>query len=213
MARISVLGGTGYAGGSIVSEAARRGHKVTSISRALPESPIPGVTYVVANVQNETTLDTALEGADIAVFALAPRGDLMDAMEDISNAFIAKAKAKGSRIAYVGGAGSLLKTEGGPRVIDAPDFNSDYLHEATVHVNILGTLLKTSDLHWFTLSPAAVFGAYARGEATGKFRLGTDVLVVGEDGASYISGPDYATAFVDEIEKPTHTGKRFTVGY
>ena len=31
MARISVLGGTGYGGGAVVREAARRGHAVTSL--------------------------------------------------------------------------------------------------------------------------------------------------------------------------------------
>lgn len=213
MARISVLGGTGYAGGNIVREAARRGHEVTSISRSLPENPIDGVTYVAANVQEDATLDIALEGADIVVSAVAPRGELTDLVETIANKLISKAKAQGVRIAFVGGAGSLSLTEGGPRLIDGPDFNPDYLHEAKVLTNILETLRKTTDLKWFYLSPAAGFGSYAPGEAIGKFRIGKDVLLVGADGKSFISGADYAVAFVDEIENAAHTGERFTVGY
>ena len=34
MARITILGGTGYAGAAIVAEAANRGHEVTSVSRS-----------------------------------------------------------------------------------------------------------------------------------------------------------------------------------
>ena len=42
MARISVLGGTGYGGEAVVREAARRGHTVTSYSRRPPEQPVDG---------------------------------------------------------------------------------------------------------------------------------------------------------------------------
>jgi hypothetical protein len=40
------------------------------------------------------------------------------------------------------------------------------------------------------------------GVKTGSFRLGTDVLITDVNGNSEISGGDYATAFVDEIDKP-----------
>ena len=46
MSRITVIGGTGYAGSAIVAEAAARGHQVTALSRSLPGAPIPNVTYV-----------------------------------------------------------------------------------------------------------------------------------------------------------------------
>lgn len=46
-----------------------------------------------------------------------------------------------------------------------------------------------------------------------RFRLGGDVLLTDENGVSDISGADFAQAFVDEIETPTHTGQRFTVAY
>jgi putative NADH-flavin reductase len=39
------------------------------------------------------------------------------------------------------------------------------------------------------------------------------VLVTDEKGDSYISGPDFAIAVLDEIENPKHTGERFTVGH
>ena len=42
MARVCVLGGTGYAGAAIVAEAARRGHEVTAVSRKPPAEPVRG---------------------------------------------------------------------------------------------------------------------------------------------------------------------------
>ena len=51
------------------------------------------------------------------------------------------------------------------------------------------------------------------GERTGKFRLGLDKLIENAKGESRISREDFAIAIVDEIEKPKHVKKRFTVGY
>lgn len=47
----------------------------------------------------------------------------------------------------------------------------------------------------------------------GKFRLGTDHLLVGENGHSSISVGDYAVAMIDELERPGHIRQPFTVGY
>ncbi|HLT68264.1 MAG TPA: NAD-dependent epimerase, partial [Microbacterium sp.] len=75
--------------------------------------------------------------------------------------------------------------------------------------------LRASDasLDWFYVSPAAGFGAFAPGEKTGTFRVGGDVLLADADGNSFISGADFATAVVDEIEQPAHRRTRFSVAY
>jgi uncharacterized protein len=71
-------------------------------------------------------------------------------------------------------------------------------------------LRQEKELNWTFMSPSALFTA---GERTGKFRLGTDHLLTGADGKSWISFEDYAVALADEIEHPAHIRKRFTVGY
>jgi uncharacterized protein YbjT (DUF2867 family) len=73
VSRITVIGGTGYAGSAIVAEAAARGHQVTALSRSLPGAPIPNVTYVQGDATDEATLSATIEGADVVVGALAPR--------------------------------------------------------------------------------------------------------------------------------------------
>jgi len=54
------------------------------------------------------------------------------------------------------------------------------------------------------VSPAAGFGGYAPGERTGCFRIGGDVLLADAEGNSFVSGEDFAIAFVDEIDTPVH---------
>ena len=53
----------------------------------------------------------------------------------------------------------------------------------------------------------------APGKRSGEFRRGTDQLLVDAKGESCISVEDYAVAMIDELEKPAHARKRFTVGY
>jgi putative NADH-flavin reductase len=112
------------------------------------------------------------------------------------------------RYLVVGGAGSL-EVAPGLRLVDTPEFPAEYKQEATKGGEFLGLLRQDQDLDWTFLSPAAVFGP---GERTGRFRLGTDQLLVNETGSS-ISYEDYAVALVDELENPKHSRARFTAGY
>ena len=93
--------------------------------------------------------------------------------------------------------------------MDTPDFPAEYKAEALAGGVFLDALRGTDDLDWTFLSPSAMF---VPGERTTKFRLGTDQLLVNDEGSS-ISFEDYAIALVDELEKPAHVRQRFTVGY
>jgi putative NADH-flavin reductase len=85
-----------------------------------------------------------------------------------------------------------------------------YKAEAEKGGEFLGLLRQQTGLNWTFLSPSALFVA---GERTGRFRLGTDRLLTGMDGKSWISFEDFAVALADEIERPAHPRQRFTVGY
>jgi hypothetical protein len=54
---------------------------------------------------------------------------------------------------------------------------------------------------------------FTAGERTAKFRLGTDQLLTDGSGKSWISFEDFAVALADEIDRPAHIRRRFTVGY
>ena len=214
MARITVLGGTGYAGSNIVREAVARGHQVTSYSRNTPAQPIEGVSHVSADVSHPDTHDQVVAGADVVVVALSPRGELEHTLRDVVAAVTAKAQQAGVRLGVVGGAGSLFVEEGGIKVIDAEWFPEAIKPEARTMEDVLDDLRASDEaLDWFYVSPAGGFGAWAVGEATGTYRTGGDVLLADAEGNSFISGADFGTAVVDEIEQSAHRRQRFTVAY
>jgi putative NADH-flavin reductase len=213
MARISVFGGTGYAGGNIAAEAARRGHSVTSFSRNLPEQRAEGVEYVEGSLLDETTRSKALDGADVVVVTVAPRGDMAGAVRDGIEALAAEAEQAGVRIGVIGGAGSLHVAEGGPRLFDTEAFPAEYKPESVEMADALDDLRATETLDWFYVSPPVAFGAFAPGEALGTYRVGGDVLLADDHGNSFIGGADFGRALVDEIERPAHRRARFTVAY
>ncbi|MFM2478151.1 hypothetical protein ABTQ23_12960 [Celerinatantimonas sp. MCCC 1A17872] len=69
--------------------------------------------------------------------------------------------------------------------------------------------LQSCDFDWVFLSPSAMF---VHGPRSGKFRLGKDERLVGDDG-SKITFEEYAIALANEIEKPKYHQERFIVGY
>jgi uncharacterized protein len=95
-------------------------------------------------------------------------------------------------------------------VLDTPAFPAEWKATAEGARDALALLQDEATLDWTMLSPSAHLEP---GERSGQFRLGTDQLLVGADGASRISLPDYAVALLDELERPAHSRQRFTVGY
>ncbi|MGY1803067.1 NAD(P)-dependent oxidoreductase [Blastococcus sp. SYSU D00922] len=214
MARISVFGGTGYAGSNIVAEAATRGHSVTSVSRNLPEQRVDGVDYLEGSLLAADTRAKVLADADVVVVTVAPRGDMGGRVAPGIAELAAEAERAGVRIGVVGGAGSLHVAEGGPRLFDTPEFPAVYKPESLEMAAALDDLRNSAEsLDWFYVCPPAAFGGFAPGERQGTFRVGGDVLLTDDEGNSFIGGADFATAIVDEIEQPAHRRARFTVAY
>jgi len=210
MARISVLGGTGYGGGAVVREAARRGHAVTSYSRRPPEQPVDGVIYVTGSLLDPEHLAKSVEGADVVFEALSPRGDMQGRVEDIVDGLIRLADGAGVRLGVLGGASSMLVSEGGPRLFDTAETAPEILPEVQTGLDVLETLKRAPEsLDWFYVSPAAEFGSWVDAPETGAYRLSDEVLLTDENGVSRISGADLALAVVDEMEHPRYRRRRF----
>lgn len=216
MTRIHILGGTGYAGAHIARTAAERGHDVVSFSRNMPEEATAGVAYRTGDVLDEAFLASAFDGADVVVSALSPRGELGGDgnLRALLREAAGLAAERGVRFGVVGGAGSLFTEPGGPRYVDTPEFLEIARPESLELAGALDDLDAAEErLDWFLVSPAAEFGAHAPGEATGHYRVGGDVLLYDDHGVSAISGADLALSVVDEIERPAHHRRRFTVAY
>ncbi len=214
MTRLTVIGGSGYAGRHIVQAAADRGLIVTAMSRGAVTEQVPRVTYVQGSLTEAPDRSRALQGADAVVIAASPRGDMLGALRPAIAQMAAEAAVAGVRLGVVGGAGSLRVSPEGPRVVDTPGFPEAFLGEAREMAATLEDLRASSvDLDWFMICPAGTFGAYAPGEFRGTYRVGGDVLLTDEAGNSEIGGADFGSAVVDEIVRPQHHRQRFTVAY
>ncbi|WP_299932090.1 NAD(P)H-binding protein [uncultured Nocardioides sp.] len=213
MARITVLGGTGYAGAAVVAEARRRGHDVTAVSRTAPSSPVPGADHVTGSVLDADVLERTTTGRDVVLVAVSPRGDMAGKVEGVVEDLIARLAGTPTRLGYVGGASSLLTEEGGPRLWDVTEdqMPDEVKPEVQTGLDAFAMLQDSPEsLDWFYVSPPADFGSWLGTESKGAYVLGGDVLLRDADGASTISADDLALAIVDEIETPTHRRGRFT---
>ena len=201
---VSLIGATGNAGSRILAELARRGHQVTAVVRHPERVPrLGGVVAKQCDANRVDDLALVLKGHDVVVssvhFLDGQANKLIDAVR----------QARVPRYVVVGGAGSL-DNGNGVKLIDAGGVPEPYKAESRAGCTFLDLLRQTSDLDWTFLSPSAQFVA---GERTGVFRLGTDTALRDANGRSWISYEDYAVALVDEIERPRHSRRRFTVGY
>ena len=202
--KIAVIGASGNAGSRITTELANRGHAVTAIARH-PEKIARRANVAPArgDVMDRAGLARLLTGHDVAVSSV----HFLDS--DPVKLIGAARESKVGRYLVVGGAGSL-EVAPGDRLVTTPGFPVAYKAEAEKGGAFLDLLRAEKELNWTFLSPSALFVA---GERTGKFRLGTDQLLTAADGKSSISFEDFAVALADEIERPAHIRRRFTVGY
>lgn len=210
---IALIGATGFIGSAILKEALARGHRVTALV-AHPEklAPAGALTPVGTDVLDQDRLATQLKGHEtvISAFSGHAQGDTYGYyMRGIRSIVAAVKQANVQRLLVVGGAGSL-EVAPGVTVLDSPEFPAEWKQSAEGARDALKMLREEPHLNWTMLSPSAII---APGERTGRFRLGTDQLLADAKGESRISVEDYAVAMIDELEKPAHARKRFTVGY
>lgn len=202
--KVALIGATGFIGSRLLQELTERGHAVSALVRKPEAAPaLSGVTARKADVHDQAGLAALLKGHDAVIsavhFTASDPHKLLGAVRDSGV----------PRYLVVGGAGSL-EVAPGVKLFDTPNFPAIYLTEAKAGGAYLDLLRQEKTLDWTFLSPAAVI---APGERTGQFRLGEDRLVVDAAGESHISAEDYAVALVDELERPAHARRRFTIGY
>lgn len=202
--KVALLGASGMIGSRILAELALRGHQVTALARNTARIvTLPGVTAKAVDAFDRTALAEAWRGHDAVISSVHYLASDADTL-------IGAAKVSGvPRYLVVGGAGSL-EVAPGVKLVDTPQFPAIYRDEAKAGGVFLGKLKAEPVLAWTFLSPSAVIQP---GERTGRFRLGTDQLLVDAAGNSAISAEDYAVALIDELETPKHIRMRFTVGY
>ncbi len=211
--QIALIGASGFIGSALLKEALARGHFVRAlVGRPERLEPHERLEAVKVDVFDGSALTQALRGRDAVISAFSGhaaedvRGHYLHGLKTI----VASVKAAGvPRFLVVGGAGSL-EVAPGRQLVDTPDFPAQWQASALGARDALNLMREEKALDWTMLSPSAYIHP---GERTGTFRLGDDRLLVGAEGKSEISTQDYAVAMLDELERPAHSRRRFTVGY
>jgi uncharacterized protein len=212
--KIALIGATGFVGSAILQEALDRGHEVAAIVRSPDKLILHAKLHPKkGDVYNEDEVAQLVTGHDAVISAFNPgwsNPDIYNQQIKGTRAIIDGVKKAGvKRLLFVGGAGSL-EVKPGVQSVDLPEFPSEYKQGALATREALNLLRREPTLDWSFLSPSADLFP---GQRTGKFRLGTDQLLADAHGKSRISVEDYAMAMIDEVEKPKHIRRRFTVGY
>jgi uncharacterized protein len=213
--KIAVIGASGWLGGAVAREAMTRGHDVTAIGRDQTRlEAIEGASTAIADVTDPASIASAAAGHDVVVVAVTDRTTadrslipkaartLLQVLPDVGV----------KRLAVVGGGGSLL-VKPGIRAVDEPGFPEMYRAEALAQAEALGIYRAyDGELDWTYLSPPPHH--LVPGEKQGNYRAKSgDEPVIDASGDSRITAGDFASALVDEIERPRFTRQRFTAAY
>nr|MBO2510978.1 3-beta hydroxysteroid dehydrogenase [Gammaproteobacteria bacterium] len=154
-----------------------------------------------------------LAGHDVVVSAFNPGWNYPEIRQHFiagSQAILAATRTAGvRRLLAVGGAGSLYVAPG-VQLIDTPEFPAAYREGAEGARQLLNMLRDEQALDWTFVSPPALLEP---GKRSGRYRLGGDQLLMDGESPARISVADLAVAIIDELERPQHPRRRFTVGY
>ncbi|MFF7245529.1 NAD(P)-dependent oxidoreductase [Embleya sp. NPDC008237] len=212
--RITVFGAAGSVGSRVVSEALSRGHEVTAVVRDAARFPElhPEAEARVGDAARIEDVAALGAGRDVVISATRPAPGNEQALADTAEALLSGLAGTGVRLLTVGGAGSLtVPGDGDTLAVDDPRFVPTAWRGIAMACNAQLDVFRTdTEVDWTYLSPPANL---APGIRTGTFRLGTDELLVDDDGVSAISVEDLAVALIDEAEQPRHRRTRFTVAY
>ena len=212
--KLVILGATGFVGTALVSEALQRDHQVTAVARHPDKlAAQPGLRLHAADLGDAATVAAAVAGHDAVLSAYNPGwGDpeIYDKMVRVSQTILDGVRRSGvKRLLVVGGAGSL-EVAPGLQLLDTPQFPAEYKDGARGAREALNQLRGETELDWSFLSPPALLDPGAR---SGRYRLGSEQLLMDGEQPARISVADLAVAVLDEIEQPRHLRRRFTAAH
>lgn len=214
-----LIGASGFVGSAILEEALNRGHKVTALVRNPEKIQVKNenLTVLAVDATDVEALSKVVAGKDAVISAYNPGWGnprlYEELLENYPKIIEGVKKAGVQRLLVVGGAG-VLYVQPGMRLMDSGTLPAELMPavrgEGELFLNVLS---KENDIDWVYFAPPANLGNMGKGIRTGKYRLGTDTLLVDEKGDSFISVEDYAVAMIDELEQEAHHKALFTAAY
>lgn len=212
--KVALIGPTGFVGSAVLKELLSRGHEVVALARdpSKLEARV-GLTVVKADAKQADQVAAAVKGTDAVVSAYNPGWSVADIHTEFLDGtraiYDGVKRAEVKRLLVVGGAGSLYAAPG-LQIVDTPEFPEQWKQGALAAREALNLIRLESSLDWTFLSPAVHLEP---GERRGSYRVSLDTPVMDANGPAHVSTADLAVAIVDELERPQHIRRRFTVGY
>lgn len=219
--RVVIIGITGRLGKRIARELLGRGHDVLGVNRR-PERVTAVLGDLKVNTRAGDTADRSgilecIRGADVVVLATAPTREHPEAYPEHSRNVIEATKEAGvKRLIALSNYKALKAPDGRPMLEAEPPHPYFYAVEA-VFAAEAEIFRRERDLDWLLVAPPAEL--YPYGEVTGKYRVGTDTLLVtGPANRAYkevsaLSMEDLACFVAEEIERHEYCRELVTLAY
>lgn len=205
MNKFLVVAANGKAGQKIVTELMARGLDVTVAVRQANKTQASQV--IIKDLFDLTAADVS--NFDVVIDAFGAWAPEALPQHTSSLEHLAAILAPNARLLVVGGAGSLyLDASHTDALKDSDGFPEAFKPLASAMGEGLARL-RTLDVDWTYLSPAADF--VADGEKKGHYVIEGEVLTTDDKGVSQLSYADYATAVVDIATSGRYHRERVSV--
>ncbi|MFZ2027805.1 MAG: NAD(P)H-binding protein [Lactococcus raffinolactis] len=205
MNKFLVVAANGKAGQKIVTELMARGLDVTVAVRQANKTQAGQV--IIKDLFDLTAADVS--NFDVVIDAFGAWAPEALPQHTSSLEHLAAILAPNARLLVVGGAGSLyLDASHTAALKDSDGFPEAFKPLASAMGEGLARL-RTLDVDWTYLSPAADF--VADGEKKGHYVIEGEVLTTDDKGVSQLSYADYATAVVDIATSGRYHRERVSV--
>lgn len=187
--RIVVIGATGMVGRRLVDESLQRGHQVTAVARhAAMLERRPGLTVHAADAADPVALQVAVDGADVVAVSVRARAGQEKTLAPLTSRILDVAAGAGARTVVIGGAGVLRSPDDPDRLLldDSAFVPTEWRALARAGLEQLEACRARPAQAWTYVRPSALLDD---GPGTGRYRRGTDTVLVDEHGTSRITAP------------------------
>ena len=184
--KIAVIGANGKAGKLIVKEAIKRNHDVTAVVRSENKSE-------ASKVINKDLFELSkvdLADFDVVVSAFGTfNPDTLSLHSKTVEHFLDKSKTT--------------------KLFELSEFPEIFIPLAKAQADELDLLRTKENINWTFVSPAVDF--VEDGPKTNNYGIAGEIFTTNEEGVSYVSYVDYASALLDIIEANSNIKERVSV--
>lgn len=204
--KIGIIGATGKTGQALLHAAHEQQLTVTAIVRNPDKLTDTGIPVIVSDIFNLTTNDLADFDVIISTFASSNK----PAYARVNQYLATILMGQSTRLIVVG-SGATLYTDTTRTKTVADQLPLIMKHSSKAHFKALDVLKQTPSLNWTYVAPPMNY--LPAGPTTGRYQLGTDVLLYDQQQESSISYADMALALLDEARNNAYPNTVMTVAW